>query len=122
MKIVNLSFCEIHILDDDLIEVITNEGIEVNDSMVEEYHEFFRRTFRESFAVLVNKVNSYSYRFSALLNIGSVKGLKAVAILHYSKASQESHLVNSIRLKNKLNMQHFFNRDSAIIWLKGSLK
>ena len=122
MKIVNLSFCEIHILDDDLIEVITNEGIEVNDSMVEEYHEFFRRTFRESFAVLVNKVNSYSYRFSALLNIGNVKGLKAVAILHYSKASQESHLVNSIRLKNKLNMQHFFNRDSAIIWLKGSLK
>ncbi len=96
MKKIRLSFCEISFLEDNIVEVITDKGVEINAALVEEYHNFYKNTFDCAFGVLVTKKYDYSYDFPAMLKIGDLENLKAVAVLHFSDFSKTAHMVNKI--------------------------
>lgn len=122
MKRASLSFCDIVLLSANIAEVTTHRGVEVGNPQVDEYHQFWEATMTAPFGILVNKKYDFSYGFSAMQRIGALPMLCAVAVLHYSNASQDMQkLVNRVRPDNPLNMQHFFDRHKAIAWLEAEL-
>ncbi len=120
-KKVRLSFCEIYFLEDNLVEVITDEGTDIDAAMLREYHDFYATTFTAIFGVLVNKVHRYSYQFPVMKKIGDSPLMRAVAVLHHSSVSRISHTVDEIPRERPLNMRHFEDREKAIGWLKAEL-
>jgi len=73
MDLYELPFAKIIILDENLAEVIINEGIEMDINMVEQYHEFLLSHLQPPFSLLINKVNSYTYEFYAQLGLSALK-------------------------------------------------
>lgn len=92
-----LSFATINLIQDNIIEVIVDAGVEISMEMAEEYEDFLAKLFDENFAVLVNKINQYDYTFEAKLTIASHEKLKAIAVISYDdeatkKVSEMSRL------------------------------
>jgi hypothetical protein len=122
----NTSFGQVKLISSNIVEVIISQDIEVSLELVDEYELIMNKHFTENYAVLVNRVNNYSYAYEALLCIGSSKNLKAAAIINYGKANaQQTKNLQSIRRTDKLNVKEFsgleLGRDSAIDWLKEQL-
>lgn len=46
-------------------EVVVDEGVEINDAMVDEFHTYLGERYKGFFALLIDKKNSYTYTFSA---------------------------------------------------------
>jgi hypothetical protein len=95
MNVHELSFSKIILLSESIAEVIINEGVELDEKMVEQYHEFLLSHLIAPFSLLINKVNSYSYNFGAQINL-------AIAV------------PRSV----EWNLKVFSNRDKALGWLK----
>ena len=70
-----LTFCQLTRLPGDIIEITPDEGIEINLAMVEELDAALVAAMGASFAILVNKVNSYSVTFEAQMKIGLLPGV-----------------------------------------------
>ena len=114
-----LSFAKIIIVREDIAEVIVDDGVELDIGMVDEYHDFLVAHMRPPFAVLINKINSYTYSFEAQRKIGSLKELNAIAVVTYNwlaKASTDV-LVNSIPREKTWNTDMFPSREEALAWL-----
>ncbi len=120
-KKVRLSFCEIYLFEDNLVEVITDEGTDIDEAMLREYHNFYTATFTAMFGVLVNQVHRYSYQFPVMKKIDDLPLVRAVAVLHHDRMSRILHTVDKIPRERPLNMRHFDDREKAIDWLKAEL-
>ncbi|MEP3838986.1 MAG: hypothetical protein ABJM36_15180 [Algibacter sp.] len=122
MSVFKLSFGSIIILHDKLAEVIVNQGVVMNESRVDEYHNFLLRHLKPPFGLLVNKKNSYTYTFSAQKIIGSLKEIESIAILAKTSGgvmSTETLLnINGAIYKNS---KLFQDREEALLWLKKEL-
>ena len=90
MKQYELPFCQLKLLRDDIVEVIINEGVEMDLDMVMEYHEFLLAHLKAPFSVLVNKLNSYTYTFDAQMKIGTLNNIKALAFVSYTNITDVS--------------------------------
>jgi hypothetical protein len=93
-----LSYGFYSIFANNIIEVTADEGIEITLEMVEECHQFMNDNVEGNFALLINRINNYTYTYEAKLSIASYEGLKALAFVCYSEESilvtqqlQESH-------------------------------
>jgi hypothetical protein len=122
----NTSFGQINFLDTNIAEVIINENIEITLEIVDEYDALLTKRFSGNYAVLVNRINSYSFAYEALLCVGSAENLKALAIINYNKASeQQTKELISVRHMDNLNLKEFsgleLGRDNAIHWLNEQL-
>lgn len=82
-----LSFGFYNIFANNVVEVTADEGIEMTLEMVEECHEFMDKHIEGDFALLINRINNYSYTYEAQLSLASYSGLKALAFVCYSKES-----------------------------------
>ena len=54
-----LSFAKINILNEQVAEVIVEQGTIISLEMSEEYDRFLTEVFSNNFALLVNKINQY---------------------------------------------------------------
>jgi hypothetical protein len=118
MSFYELSFAKIIILQENVAEVIINEGIEINNEMVTEYHNFLLQHLTAPFFLLINKINSYTYTFDAQIKIASLPEIKAMAVVAYSKATEvATRNLASIPRNNAWNIQIFPDRDTALEWL-----
>lgn len=120
MKSYKLSFATINVLEENLAEVIINEGVIVDLNMVEEYHNFLVNRLKAPFGLFFNKINSYSYNFEAQKTMSILDSVKAVAILNHSLVSV---LATEMILKiNAVNdhriIELFVNKDEALNWIK----
>lgn len=120
------SFGQIRFISSRLAEVIINQGVEVSIELVEEYDAIIKKHFHEPYAVLVNRINSYSYTYEALLCVGSTQNLKAAAIINYAAATaQQAKGLQSVHQIDKLIIREFsgleLGRESAIEWLEAQL-
>lgn len=121
------SFGQIKILSTNIAEIIINEGIEISLEMVEEYDTLMAKNFNGNYAVLVNRINHYSYAYEALISVGSAQHLIAVAAIDYGEISdQRSREIKSVRQMDNLNIKEFsgleLGRASAINWLNEQLE
>ena len=119
MKICNLSFGKIIILNKNLAEVIVDEGVVLNEVMVNEYHDSLLNTLEAPFFLIINKKHSYSYTFLAQKKIANLKEIKAMAVVAVTSGGVMSTetLVN-VNGNNKWNIKLFQEREQALTWLE----
>jgi len=118
MTIHGLGFGKIILLEDDLAEVIINQGIDLTEAMVDEYHDFLRSHLQAPFSLLINKINDYSYTFAAQEKLAAIPEIHAMAVVSYKQATQRvTQLLTTIPREVEWNLQMFPERDLALAWL-----
>ena len=118
MDLHELSFAKIIILRDDIAEVMINDGVRMNEEMVEQYHDFLLSHLRAPFSLLVNKINSYTYDFHAQEKLATLKEINAMAVVAYNRVTKiTTETLASYPRDVKWNLEIFSNRDDALAWL-----
>jgi hypothetical protein len=118
MQVFELDFAKIILLRKDIAEVIIDDGIEIDLAMLNQYHEFLLQRLEAPFALLINKINSYTYSFAAQKKLGSPKQINAMAVVAYRQTTILSTLALEKMPRDRTwNMQLFTERDAALEWL-----
>ena len=118
MDLHELPFAKIIILRDDIAEVMINDGVIMDMSMVEQYHDFLLSHLRAPFSLLVNKLNSYTYDFNAQEKLATLKEINAMAVVAYNRVTEiTTETLASFPRDVKWNLRIFSTRDEALAWL-----
>ena len=118
MDLHELPFAKIIILRDDIAEVMINDGVRMNEEMVEQYHDFLLSHLRAPFSLLINKINSYTYDFHAQEKLATLKEINAIAVVAYKRVTKlTTETIASYPRDVKWNLEIFSNRDDALAWL-----
>jgi len=118
MDLHELPFAKIVILRDDIAEVMINDGVRMNQEMVEQYHDFLLSHLRAPFSLLINKINSYTYDFHAQEKLATLKEINAMAVVAYNRVTKiTTETLASYPRDVKWNLEIFSNRDEALAWL-----
>ncbi len=119
MKEYKLAFGTIIILEEQLAEVIIDEGVVIDEVVLDICHDFLLSYFKASFSILLNKKNSYSYTFEAQKILFNLKEVHRVAVLAAtSGAYMSAETLIKMNESNHLNMQLFEKREYALEWLE----
>ncbi len=119
MKSLKLSFGVIHMISNTIAEVIVDEGVEITEAMVNEYHNSLTANFTAPFSVLVNKLHSYSYTFEAQKIIGTLPEINRLAIVDRTDLQElATKVIASMHQDGTWKMKQFSNRDRALKWLQ----
>ncbi|HEY9051733.1 MAG TPA: hypothetical protein VIQ03_09330 [Gammaproteobacteria bacterium] len=114
----SLGFGQIIILQPDIAEVIINDGIEMDESMVDDYHHFLIEHLVAPFSILVNKIHAYTYTFEAQLKLCTIPQIHSMAVVTYSHISEvATDSLNSIPRTTPWNLRKFPQREQALGWL-----
>ena len=120
------SFGQINLIAPNIAEVIINNNIEITLEIVDEYDALMAKHFTQNYALLVNRINSYSFSYEALLCVASAQNLKALALINYrAENEQQTQNLKSARHMDNLNIKEFsgleLGRENAIKWLNQQL-
>ncbi len=114
-----LSFCTITLLQKNIAEVIVNDGVEMSLEMVETYHQFLLDNMPDSFSLLINKKNSYTYSFEAQLHLATLTQINSMAVLVYNSISAATtKSLASMPRAIPWKLEVFIDRENAIKWLQ----
>jgi len=118
MKSYRLPFATILLLQDNLAEVIIDEGILIDEVIVDTYHDFLLNNLIAPFSLLINKKNCYSYTFEAQRMIGNLKEiyLTAVVVNSYGALMSVRTLIE-INENKHWNIELFQDREMALEWI-----
>ena len=118
MDLYELPFAKIIILRDDIAEVMINEGVEMDEEMVDQYHDFLLSHLRAPFSLLVNKVNAYTYNFQAQVKLATLKEINAMAVVAYNRVTKiATETMASYPRDDQWKLIVFSDRDAALAWL-----
>ena len=118
MDLYELPFAKIIVLRDDIAEVMINDGVIMDMSMVQQYHDFLLSHLRAPFSLLVNKVNAYSYDFDSQEKLATLKEINAMAVIAYNRVTRiATENLASFPRDVKWNLRIFSNREEAMAWL-----
>ncbi len=115
-KVYKLSFGTIITINNHLAEVIIDEGIEMDEHLVDAYHDFLLSHLKAPFSLLINKKNSYSYTFEAQKIIANLEEIDNMAVLVGTLGSTLA-TKTIISLKERKNIKIFVDRVEALDWL-----
>ena len=115
-----LSFAQITILREDIAEVVVNEGVEMDMTMVNEYHTFLLNHLKAPFSLLINKIHSYSYEFLAQRKLAVLKEIHSMAVVSYSSTTKHATLALADGIKRDIpwNIEIFNDKDTALHWIE----
>ncbi|GAA4893525.1 hypothetical protein GCM10023311_17620 [Flaviramulus aquimarinus] len=114
-----LSFGTIKILQNNLAEVIVNDGLVMDLVHVDEYHDFLLTNLDAPFFLLINKKHSYSYTFEAQKVIGNLKEIKALAVVVGTNGGlMSTETLINMNKDDNWNIELFQKRDEALVWLE----
>jgi len=123
MDLHELPFAKIIILDDNIAEVMVNDGVIMDVEMVDQYHDFLLSHLHPPFSLLINKVNSYTYDFDAQNKLATLKEINAMAVVAYNRTTKlTTESLASYPRDVKWNLNIFSNRDDALAWLLSNQK
>lgn len=119
MQEYKLSFGTIVVLKDDLAEVIIDEGVVMNEIMVDLYHDFLLSYLKAPFSLIINKKNSYTYTFEAQKIIANLKEIHAMAVIVGTDAAvMSTKTLIQINESNNWNIKLFRTRPEALEWIE----
>ncbi len=122
MNSYKLSFGTIKILQNNLAEVIVNEGVLMDEVMIDEFHKFLLKTLKTPFGLLINKIYSYSYTFDAQKTIAHLDEIKSMAVVaNTSGAVMSTETLINVNGNINRNIKLFQEREVALSWLKKEL-
>ena len=120
-----LSFCTLLQRDDDVVIIEINEGVEVDAKMAQELIELSDSVYGDTpFALLSNRINSYSQSFEAMHVLAMKPNLVALAVVIYTDRSKllvetQNFFISTIKKKP---VKIFTDKDMATEWLKDELR
>ncbi|MCX7551906.1 hypothetical protein [Xanthomarina sp. F2636L] len=118
MKVINLSYGKIIVLQDDIAEVIINQGVVMDEEMIDHYHNLLRSKLKAPFFLIINKKNAYTYNFLAQRNLATIKEIAAMAVIAYSqRTSMTTDMLDKLPRKETWNLRIFSDREEALKWI-----
>ena len=118
MELHELPYAKIIVLQDDIAEVIIDDGVIMDEAMVEHYHGFLLSHLKAPFSLLINKINSYTYDFNAQMKLATLVEINAMAVIAYNRITKNTtELLASYPRSKEWNLKVFPNRDEALNWL-----
>ncbi|PWH81850.1 hypothetical protein DIS18_13835 [Algibacter marinivivus] len=113
-----MSFGTINILQNNLAEVIVDEGVVMDEISVDEYHDFLLNNLEAPMGLLINKKNSYSYTFEAQKSIVHLDAIKSMAVVtQTSGAVMSTKTLINVNGNIYRNIKLFQERENALSWL-----
>lgn len=100
-----------------IMEIIIDEGIELGLTHIEKIEAGLLEKYSNAYALLINRLNSYSHTLESMQKVAKLQNLAAIAIVVYSDTSK--HTANIHHLYQN-NLQVFEERDRAIVWLRNA--
>ena len=122
-----LSFATVNMIDNCIIELIIDEGIEITMEMLDESDLFIKQYLPKIYGVIVNRVNAYHYTFEAKFAVASQDSLCAIAVISYNNETREDvDDLMRIRKMDDLNLKVFSGLElgwqDAYNWLQAELR
>lgn len=120
-----LEFCTVIHRDDDIAIIEIDEGVNLDADMARDLVELTEKELGDRpFALLSNRIHSYSLSFDAMSALANLPNLIALAIVIYSNKSQllvetQNFFISTMK---KRPVKIFTEMEEAIDWLKGELK
>jgi hypothetical protein len=112
------SFGTIIKLDNNLAEIIVDDGVEMNLTQVLEYHHFLLNNLKAPFYLLINKKNSYTYTFDAQKAIVNFDKIKKLAVLIATQgALMSTETLLNLNKDLKWETKLFSKKEDALVWL-----
>ncbi len=102
-------------VEPNIMEITINEGIELRSQHIEQIEQGLLEMYSSSYALLINRVNSYSHTHEPMQKIPELRNLAALAIVVYSEASVYAAKLHGLFQDN---VQVFDNKESALVWLR----
>ena len=119
MTLHELRFGKIIALTEHIAEVIIDDEVELDESMVDEYHQFLKNAFAAPIFLLVNKINRYTYTFAAQRKLAVIPEIGAISVVVYDRITELStNALISIPRSSEWNTRVFQNRRLALEWLE----
>lgn len=118
MDLHELPFAKIVLLQEDMAEVIVNDGVAMDVGMVNQYHKYLLTHLRSPFSLLINKINSYTYDFDAQIELATLVEINAMAVVSYNRITKVTTETLASYPRDKMwNLKVFSNREEALVWL-----
>ncbi len=119
MKNHNITFGNIIKLNNNLAEIIVNEGVEMCEFKVKELHDYLLQNLSAPFSLLINKKNPYSYTFKAQKLIGKLKEIKTIAVvIGTGGALMSTETLINLNKDVDWNIYVFQERTKALEWIQ----
>jgi hypothetical protein len=115
MLIDEIAYSTFHEISPNIMEIIVHEGEEITGERVIETHKAVYEKFNAPYALLINRINTYSHTRDSLLRISEEKNVIAFAIIVYSKTSRITAKIHTLFQDN---VRIFDSKPSAIKWLR----
>ena len=78
---------------------------------------------RPPFALIINKINSYTYDFHAQRKLATLKEINYMTVVAYTRMTRlTTESLAAIPREVNWNLKIFSNRDEALAWLLSSHK
>lgn len=125
VKEYRLSWCTLFHRNDNVVTIEIDEGIEVDIDMAQELTDLSDSVLGDTpFALLSNRIHSYSLSFEAMHTVAVKPNLVALAVVIYSKHSQllietQNFFISTIKKKP---VKIFTDKDMATEWLINELR
>ena len=118
MKVFILPFGKINLINPRIAEIIINEGVVLDKSEVQAYHNLLRSHLQSPFSVLINKEHGYSYTFEAQLEMGKLKDIVCRAVVVYNQSAEmATQIIMNLNKDKNWNIRLFRDRQAALDWL-----
>lgn len=118
MKNYKLSFGTIIKFNNNLAEIVVDDGVEMNLTQVKEYHNFLLNNLKAPFYLLVNRKHSYTYTFEAQKAIVNFDKIKKLAVLLSTQGGlMSSETLLSLNTNLNWEISWFSKREDALAWL-----
>ena len=114
----DLAFGTFREIEPNIMEIIIHEGIELRRAHIDMMEKGLLEQYDCPYALLVNRVNSYSHTHSSMERITQAQNLTRFAVLVYSSVAEHAAKVHRLYQDN---MQIFDDREEAIAWLRESI-
>jgi hypothetical protein len=101
------------------MEIIVNEGVELSSEHIERIEEGLLEKYSNAYALLINRVNSYSHTHASMQKVASLRNLVALAIVVYSDVSKHAAMIHRLYQDN---LRVFDDKDTATAWLRDSMR
>ena len=120
-----IEFCTLKVIEYRILEIIVNEGINLDLEKVNVLHETFERELEEPYGILVNTINNFSYSLEAINHIANHPYVYCVARLNYSETAEltSSYVKKTVKetMGNTFSIENFQNRLGALEWLRKNI-
>lgn len=118
MGLENLEFGTFREIEPNILEIIINKGVQLDLAKIQEIEKGLLEKYKNPYALLVNRVNSYSHTHESMEKVANLRNLAGIAILVYTDFSRHTAMVHTLYQDN---VRVFDDREEAVTWLMNIL-